>query len=108
MPSSKSRKPSPPDHSSSPRDAGTPSPYVIGAGCAVLHILIGLLLLTPEPYHGGDNALYRGLAQSLFERGRYLELWDPVQRPATLYPPLFPLTLAAALALGLRSWLQLK
>jgi 4-amino-4-deoxy-L-arabinose transferase-like glycosyltransferase len=80
----------------------------IAVGCAVLHILLGLILLTPEPYAGGDNALYLALARSLLEHGRYLELWDPAQRAATLYPPLFPVSLAGALAIGLESWTQLK
>ena len=78
------------------------------AAFAILNILVGLTLLTPAPYHGGDNATYVALARSLLEHGRYVELWDPAQRAATLYPPLFPMALAGAMAIGLTSWLQLK
>ena len=81
---------------------------LIAIGFAVLHLVLGLALLTPAPYEGGDNATYLALAKSLLQHGTYTELWDPAQRSATLYPPLFPLVIATALAVGLETWMQLK
>ena len=81
---------------------------LIAIGFAVLHVILGLALITPAPYEGGDNATYLGLARSVLQHGTITELWDPAQRSATLYPPLFPLVIAAALAVGLETWIQLK
>jgi hypothetical protein len=81
---------------------------LIAIGFAVLHLLLGLVLITPAPYEGGDNATYLALAKSLLQNGTYTELWDPAQRSATLYPPLFPLAIAGALSVGLETWMQLK
>ena len=75
---------------------------------AALHLILALLALEPAPYAGGDNATYVALARSILERGDYTEIWDPAMRPATLYPPVFPLILAGALSIGASSWVALK
>lgn len=75
---------------------------------AAIHVLMALLTFEPQPHTGGDNAAYITLARSLLETGTYTELWDPATPPHTKYPPGFPLVLAAALALGLTPWVQLK
>jgi hypothetical protein len=80
---------------------------VVG-GLAFLHWVVCLLAFNPAPHTGGDNATYISLARSLLERGDFTEIWDPALRPYTLYPPVFPAFLAAAMALGLTTWAQLK
>ena len=80
----------------------------IALGAALVHLVLALLALEPAPYAGGDNATYVALARSLLERGDYTETWDPALRPATLYPPVFPSILAAAIALGASTWVALK
>ena len=74
----------------------------------MLHVVLGLLALEPAPYAGGDNAAYAALGRSILTRGDYTEIWDPSLRPGTLYPPLFPLILAGAMAAGLQGWVALK
>lgn len=74
----------------------------------VVHALLSLLALDPTPHTGGDNAGYISLARSLLERGAYLELWDPAEPIHTKYPPVFPLLLAAAMAIGIQPWIGLK
>lgn len=78
------------------------------AALALLHLLLALAALNPTLYSGGDNGTYLSLARALAEQGRYLDLWDPARPPHALYPPVFPLLLAGALTLGLRSWIALK
>jgi hypothetical protein len=73
-----------------------------------VHAVLSLLALDPTPHTGGDNAGYITLARSLLERGAYLELWDPAEPIHTKYPPVFPLVLAAAMAIGLAPWVALK
>jgi 4-amino-4-deoxy-L-arabinose transferase-like glycosyltransferase len=85
------------------RSAEMPAP-LIAAGLALLHLVLAAFALQPAPYIGGDNGAYVALAQSLAERGAYLELWDPALRPHTQYPPLFPLLLAAAMKAGVSTW----
>jgi hypothetical protein len=65
-------------------------------------------VFNPAPHTGGDNAGYISLAHSLQDRGAYLELWDPGEVPHTKYPPVFPLILAAVMALGVKGWVGLK
>jgi 4-amino-4-deoxy-L-arabinose transferase-like glycosyltransferase len=76
----------------------------------VLIVQLGLtgLVFFPAPHTGGDNAGYVSLAHSLVERGAYLELWDHQEPPHTKYPPVFPLLLAGAMALGVKGWVGLK
>lgn len=83
-----------------------PAPVV--AVLVLVHITLALLTFEPRPHTGGDNAAYITLATSLLERGAYVELWDPAEPPHTKYPPVFPIVLAIALALGLKPWVQLK
>lgn len=83
-------------------------PWAWALGLAALHLLFAWLSFVPTPFTGGDNASYLALARSLLERHQYLELYDPATPPHTQYPPGFPLLLAAALALGLKPWVQLK
>lgn len=83
-------------------------PWAFTAALVVVHLALSLLALDPTPHTGGDNAGYLTLARSLLERGAYLELWDPAEPLHTKYPPVFPLVLAAALAIGIQPWLGLK
>lgn len=83
-------------------------PTWIIAGLVLLHVALALLTFEPRPHTGGDNAAYITLARSLLERGAYVELWDPAEAPHTKYPPVFPLILATAMALGLTPWVHLK
>ncbi len=75
---------------------------------AAVHLVLGLVLLHPIPYIGGDNAAYYALARSLLELGEYRELWDPATPAHATYPPLFPAMLAGALLVGARGWAALK
>lgn len=91
----------------------TDSRFIRGAaalalGCALAHLVLGLLVLQPAPFAGGDNATYLSLARSLLERGDYTRTWDPALPPETLYPPLLPVLLAGALAVGVPVWTGLK
>ena len=83
-------------------------PWAVAAGLALLHGVVGLLAFDPGPHVGGDNTAYLALARSLLDHGRYLELWNPERPPHTQYPPGFPLILAAAWTLGIRSWMGMK
>jgi 4-amino-4-deoxy-L-arabinose transferase-like glycosyltransferase len=80
----------------------------VAAALGSLHLLLILLTWNPAFDPGGDNAAYYGLARSLLERGDYVELWDPQLVPHTLYPPGFPLILAAAMRLGVQPWAGFK
>lgn len=73
-----------------------------------VHVVLSLLALDPTPHSGGDNAGYITLARSLLDRGAYLELWDPAEPIHTKYPPVFPLILAGAMAVGVKPWVGLK
>jgi len=73
-----------------------------------VHAILSLLALDPTPHTGGDNAGYITLARSILERGAYLELWDPAEPIHTKYPPVFPLVLAGAMAIGIQPWIGLK
>jgi hypothetical protein len=75
---------------------------------AGLHFALASAAFMPVPHTGGDNAAYIALGRSLLERHAYLSLWDPATPPHTQYPPLFPGVLAAAMAVGLGAWVQLK
>jgi len=70
------------------------------------YLLAGVF--NPSPHSGGDNAGYLTLAFSLLDRHEYLELWDPAAPPHTKYPPVFASVLAAAMALGARTWSAFK
>ncbi|MGH7445026.1 MAG: ArnT family glycosyltransferase, partial [Longimicrobiales bacterium] len=81
-------------------------PFVLAL--VFVHVVLSLLALDPTPHTGGDNAGYITLARSLLDRGAYLELWDPAEPIHTKYPPVFPLILAGAMALGVKPWVGLK
>jgi hypothetical protein len=83
-------------------------PIVAAAALAALGLLCSALTFMPAPHTGGDNAAYITLGRSLLERRAYLELWDPATPPHTQYPPVFPLILAIAMAIGLQPWVPLK
>ncbi|MBV9878916.1 MAG: glycosyltransferase family 39 protein [Gemmatirosa sp.] len=85
-----------------------PTPWQAAAGLAALHLLLAWLSYVPVPFEGGDNATYLSLARSLLAGTGYREVWDPVGRPHTLYPPVFPAILAAAIRLGLTTEPALK
>jgi 4-amino-4-deoxy-L-arabinose transferase-like glycosyltransferase len=77
--------------------------------CAVL--VNGVLVLgafNPAPHSGGDNSTYVSLAYGLLTTGSYTEVFDPAGLPHTKYPPVFPMILAALMALGARTWVALK
>ena len=82
-------------------------PVLVALGLVALHVLFALLTFEPRPHTGGDNAAYITLGRSLLQ-GTYTELWDPLLLPHTKYPPVFPGILAAAMAVGLGPWVQLK
>ena len=80
-------------------------------------MIIGLLSCTfaitfwsfnPSPHTGGDNAGYLSLAHSIVSGSGYLELWDPNTPVHTKYPPVYPLVLALAMLLGVKSWFAFK
>ncbi|HSJ13613.1 MAG TPA: glycosyltransferase family 39 protein [Longimicrobiales bacterium] len=73
-----------------------------------LYTLLSLLTFQPQPHDGGDNAGYVTLARSLLERHAYLDLYDPAEPPHTKYPPVFPLLIAAVMAVGVKSWVGFK
>jgi 4-amino-4-deoxy-L-arabinose transferase-like glycosyltransferase len=74
----------------------------------LVHLALVLFAIVPRPHEGGDNASYLALARSLREHGTYQELWDPAARAHTQYPPGWPLMLAAAMTVGIDSWVGFK
>lgn len=80
----------------------------LAVGVGLVHVIFALLTYTPSPHMGGDNASYLTLGYSLLHRHAYLELWDPAEPPHTKYPPVYPGILAAAMALGARTWTAFK
>ncbi|MEJ2540897.1 MAG: glycosyltransferase family 39 protein, partial [Gemmatimonadota bacterium] len=80
---------------------------LVGALVAVQAALVwGVFVAAPHP--GGDNAGYVALGHALASGQGYTELWDPARPPHTKYPPVFPLLLALAMALGADGWGGLK
>ncbi|MEO8620472.1 MAG: hypothetical protein ABI625_05365 [bacterium] len=75
---------------------------------AFIHLVVALLAFDPTPQAGGDNAAYRALAEALVAGRGYVRLWEPSHAMETLYPPVFPLLLAAPIKLGLRSFAALQ
>ncbi len=73
-----------------------------------VHVLLCLLSFMPAPFTGGDNAGYMTLANSLLHEHKYLELYDPAHPAHTQYPPVFPLIIALAFSLSIKSWVGLK
>lgn len=88
-----------------------PLPAVVAVVAALALLAAGWALRAtyhPAPHSGGDNAGYVALADALVRGEGYTESWDPATPPHTKYPPVFPAALAAAIALGARSWAALK
>jgi len=83
-------------------------PWLLPLSAVVLHLLLCLISLDPGPFQGGDNGSYVALARGLLEQGRYVDYWDPAMPPHTQYPPVFPVILAAGLAMGLSVWVGVK
>jgi hypothetical protein len=81
---------------------------VLGALVVSLQLAFAAAAFNPAPHTGGDNAGYVTLAYSLLERGAYLEVHDPAEPRASKYPPAYPAVLAAAMAVGARTWMSLK
>lgn len=75
---------------------------------ALAHLLLTLVVLSPAPHLGGDNAAYLGLARGLLSGHGYVDFWDPAMRPHGQYPPGFPAMVAALLAVGIDSWVAVK
>ena len=73
-----------------------------------LHLALGLSSFLTAVHTGGDNAAYLSLATSLVEEGRYVELWHPGTPPHTKYPPAYPLVLAVAMTLGMKTFTAFK
>jgi len=80
----------------------------IALALVLVHVLFAVLVFEPQPHNGGDNAMYLTLAESLLSGQGYRDLYDPAQPLHTQYPPVFPLILAGALAIGLGPWISFK
>jgi len=80
----------------------------IALALVLLHLALAALVFEPQPHNGGDNAMYLTLAESLLSGQGYRDLYDPAQPPHTQYPPVFPLILAGAMAIGLGPWVSFK
>jgi 4-amino-4-deoxy-L-arabinose transferase-like glycosyltransferase len=77
---------------------------VLGVSVVALAASMLWLALNPAPHNGGDNAGYLTLAHSLLESGDYVDRWHVSEPAHTKYPPLYPLVLAGAMALGAGTW----
>lgn len=93
--------------------AGIPRPRgrtlaFLAVSVFVFELVVAAAVFDPSPHTGGDNAGYVTLAVSLLERGAYLNLHDPAEPIHIKYPPVYPAVLAAAIALGARTWTALK
>lgn len=80
---------------------------MLGASLLVSAVVV-VTSFNPVPHSGGDNAGYLGLAYGLLTEGTYTDVYDPARLPHTKYPPVFPLVLAALMALGARTWVAFK
>ena len=78
------------------------------AGAVAVTVALVIGAFNPAPHSGGDNSLYISLAHSLASNGSYTELFDPAGLPHSKYPPVFPLVLAALMALGAKTWAAMK
>ena len=81
---------------------------IVLAVLVLAHVALALLVLEPAPHTGGDNAGYLTLAHSLLEHHNYRDYYDPTAPLHTKYPPVFPIILAIAIALGVKPWVQIK
>lgn len=77
-------------------------------GVVVVATLVVWSVFNPLPHLGGDNAGYIALAHGMLTNGAYTDVFDPEGLPHTKYPPVFPLLLAALVAMGARTWVALK
>ena len=78
------------------------------AGAVLVTALLVAGAYNPAPHSGGDNSIYVSLAHSLVANGSYTERFDPAGLPHSKYPPVFPLFLAALIALGAKTWGAMK
>lgn len=78
------------------------------AGASLVSGVVVATAFHPAPHPGGDNAGYLSLAYGLLSGGAYVDAWDPARLPHVKYPPVFPLVLAALMALGARTWVVFK
>lgn len=102
-------RPSAPSTPAAPVPAGPARRIPLwGAGVVVAQLALMLMAFNPAAHNGGDTAGYVTLAHSLLSRHSYQDLWQPGQAPHMKYPPVFPALLAAAIALGARTWAALK
>ncbi len=77
------------------------------AAIVLIHLALAALAFQPAPHPGGDNAVYVSVARSILD-GEYRDTFDPAAPRHVVYPPGFPLITAAALAIGLEPWVELK
>ncbi len=83
-------------------------PLALAGGLVLVHLAVAGWVFDPTPFTGGDNAGYVVLARSLLQLHAYRDLYDPALPVHTQYPPVFPLIIAGASLVGIRSWVQLK
>ena len=89
-------------------DALLSSRWTVPIALGALHLVVAMAAFHPSPFTGGDDATYIALARSILERRTYTDIWDPGLAPQTLYPPVFPLIVAAGLWTGLDVAVGLK
>jgi len=82
--------------------------WALLAGAVLASAVLVAGAFNPAPHSGGDNTTYVSLAHALLTTGSYTEAFDPAGLPHTKYPPVFPLLLAALIALGAKTWVALK
>jgi 4-amino-4-deoxy-L-arabinose transferase-like glycosyltransferase len=73
----------------------------------VIHLILAAVAFQPVPHPGGDSAVYLSVARSILQ-GTYRDIFDPAQPYHMVYPPGFPLIIAAGLLAGLKPWIGLK
>ena len=78
----------------------SPSARAATVGIVAVHVVLSLAVFDPKPFVGGDNAGYMILAESIRSGDGYRDLYLPETPRHVRYPPVYPLILAAAGALG--------
>src|SRR5690606_5174307 len=82
--------------------------WILLGGVLTLSALLVWGAFVPAPHNGGDNAAYLSVAHAWLQGEGYVDAYDPVRAPHTKYPPVFPLLLAAVMALGAVTWVPFK